>query len=164
MKERLVLLVILICFGFSAHSQKKDKNTVRTSESSCIRKSNIAFSKRAQYFPYNSHSQVKLISFKSEKALIAGPDLMKYLDSLVLNFGVFDEKEFFESTTLTSDQIENLTDLVFNIGSNSRNVDISSCYSSRNAIIFLDEQSRVYALSNYALNATNTELVIQKLH
>ncbi|MBE8725713.1 hypothetical protein C4F50_12225 [Flavobacterium sp. KB82] len=115
----------------------------------CIRKNSISEKERASYFPFAEASQVKIISFRDKGDLneMPGQQLIRHLLSLKMGKDLFNEALYDETAVLTSEQINQLSDIIFNFSYTKLPIEDYDvyCYNPRNAIFFLDAENHIIA-------------------
>ncbi|TDX11200.1 hypothetical protein [Flavobacterium sp. S87F.05.LMB.W.Kidney.N] len=166
MKKKLLSLIFLVSIIVSAQNKSK-KNSLSEPKILNTKKENIAnLSKRINSYPFNKSSQIKIISCnlslnnenlvasiitdtvnKKREVNITNLEYItpfelprKNLDSLSL-------ENVAQIKTLTIPQIEKLSDILYNTCS-KLNISCSEitrgCYLPRNAILFFDENNKVF--------------------
>jgi hypothetical protein len=127
------------CFGQkvkppSPYSSKKEQE-IEDRNQNCIKSKHYSFSARLKTYPFNLSSQIQLVSFKNdccEGSLPIINDTIQY-------------SKIIEVKTLLLQQVDNLTDILYNYGYRgpTNTISASSCYIPRNAILFLDSKGNV---------------------
>lgn len=142
-----ILLIVFIIFScnvsFSQAKKKKYKDEIE--KLNCAKNSNIRLEKRLSYFPYNLTSQIKIISYKNKEVGIYGEDLQKYLNLLLEKKDSIIENKFDEIKVLNFEQIEKLTNIIYNYGYESESSirQATNCYMPRNAILFYNSENKI---------------------
>ena len=147
------------------HGQtKRDRNQIFEENANCTKKRQLSFKSRIQNFPYNLTSQVILTSHKTKVGMV-GEELQKYLNSLKIGKDSINEKEFLEIKKLNLNQIEKLTDLIFNYGFKAKNhiLTDAKCYDPRNAILFLDKDKKIIAFIEICFGCNHTRVSDEKI-
>lgn len=111
----------------------------------CVKKINKSFSARIKNYPFNNTSQVQLVSFIGGSRNIGNRD--EYInDSLPRQNDTICYSKLNEIRTLTITQIDKLTDILYNYEyTGPTHIMITSlCYVPKNAILFLDKNSKVF--------------------
>ncbi|MET3028555.1 hypothetical protein ABXT06_17890 [Flavobacterium sp. UW10123] len=167
MKKNILSLIFLV--SFIVNAQNKSQNNKLSESKVNLKKENITtfnLSKRINLYPFNKSSQIKIISYnlnlnnenvvtslitdtinKKHETNITNLEYKtpfelprKNLDSLSL-------ENVAQIKTLTFPQIEKLSDILYNTCS-KLNISCSEitrgCYLPRNAILFFDENNKVF--------------------
>ena len=138
MRNFLFLILLLAQNSFSQSYENNAK---------CVRTKNLSEQQRLNHFPFSKSSQIKLISFKDNLEEVSGQALIKHISSIKLGKDVFNSELYNETATLTSEQINNLSDIIFNFTYKKMpyaSEDIK-CYIPRNAVLFLDVDNKIIA-------------------
>jgi hypothetical protein len=167
MKKILLFIITLISASatFAQHSSHKRKHYsphviyINEKYLQCLRKNKYSPAQRLKFYPFNKAKQVKLVAF--EDYLGAQPNVQITIGDTIKtpNYdsiwkarvpfkkaGV-DYSTFKEIKTLNKTQVDQLTDLLYNIGyAGPKQVEPGSkCYDPRNAILFIDSRGRTFA-------------------
>ena len=95
---------------------------------------------RLKFFPFNQAKEIRLVSFAQPDSVITGGEIP-------MNKETVDTSKLIESRVVSPADINILTDLLYNRGfrgpfyTHSRVL----CYNPRNAILFLDQDGKVFA-------------------
>lgn len=111
----------------------------------CVKKINKSFSARIKNYPFNNTAQVQLVSFIGGNRNIENK--AEYInDSLPRQNDTISYSKLNEIRTLTITQIDKLTDILYNYeyAGPIRTMTTSLCYIPKNAILFLDKNSKVF--------------------
>ncbi|MEM0544091.1 hypothetical protein WFZ85_15990 [Flavobacterium sp. j3] len=137
MKQLIFLIILSSQF---CYSQTKFERNAK-----CTKTKNFTESQRLSNFPFSETSQIKLISFESKKLEFTGEELSNHLNSIKLKIDLFDPTIYTEVATLSSVQINKLTDIIYNYSYKKfpYSVGEAKCYEPRNAIIFLDKNNYI---------------------
>jgi hypothetical protein len=149
---RAIIILVLIFIGINVFGQIKKKDASpeesrRTNSNKFGRVSNISFSTRIKKYPFNKAVKICLVSFED---LSGGGQLdttkIVYNQNMPKSNMAVCINSFKEIKTLSHSQINKLTDVLFNYKPIGKNhiIEFSSCYSPRNAILFLDENEKVF--------------------
>ena len=167
----LVLCISTILISNFVFSQKKESKYEKEFEkSNCVRTNKLSFKKRVLNYPYNITSQIKIISYKNKGEGVEGEDLQKYLDLIISHKDSLNESNFDEIQILNTQQIERLTDIVYNYGFKEEVniIVVKGCYMPRNAILFYDNENNLngfleicFECNNY--RSSNKEITIGEL-
>ncbi|NHN26113.1 hypothetical protein FIA58_010535 [Flavobacterium jejuense] len=166
--SRIVVIVFVFLSCNTSFSQVKQKNSEKEIEKlNCTKNSNIRLEERLVNFPYNLTAQIKIVSYKNKEEGGVGDDFQKYLDLLVTKKDTIIENKFDEMKVLNLEQIEKLTDIIFNYGYESEpTIEVAeACYMPRNAILFYDNDNKIigfieicFQCSNYRTNDNKMNL------
>ncbi|RBA29847.1 hypothetical protein DPN68_01065 [Flavobacterium tibetense] len=146
---------------------KKKKYKDEIEKINCAKKTSIRLEKRLANFPYNLTSQIIIVSYRNKEKGVVGEDLQEYLNLLVEKKDSIIENKFDEIKVLNFQQIEKLTDIIFNYGYESEsNFRIAiNCYMPRNAILFYNNENKIigfieicFECSNYRTNDNKINL------
>jgi hypothetical protein len=138
MKNFIFLILLLAQNSFSQSYENNAK---------CVRTKNLSQQQRLNQFPFCKSSQIKLISFKDSLEEVSGQALIKHINSIKLGKDVFNPELYNETATLTSEQINKLTDIIFNFTYKKMPyaAEDIKCYIPRNAVLFLDADNKIIA-------------------
>lgn len=138
----------------------------------CGKKSHLSFASRIKHYPFNLSAQIQMISFEGFVKItdngefnIFGANTIMFngLDSIGIRVA-----EMKEIRTLTLQQIDSLTDILYNygiiekllyrnsIGARVMSWSASGCYEPRNAILFRDAGGRVMAFIEICFKCQNS--------
>lgn len=171
----LVTFCLLISF-INASAQKKLEQ--------CYRTNKIPVEKRNQNYPYNKSTKIVFASFEDNSrklklfentklnknginSFMDGEVMKIYVDSLKKDLSKYNPDLFEEKVELSENQKNELTDLIYNFGNNHKNAVMwaASCYMPRNAILFFDENDKLFEFveicfecNNYRTNSKKMEL------
>lgn len=111
----------------------------------CIRKLNTSFSTRLKNYPFNTTSQVKLVSFLQKFDNVNAADEIRYTELPKFNDTICYSK-LHEIKNLSVTEIDTLTDILYNIGFRGPTIRESEigCYEPRNAILFIDKNGQTF--------------------
>ncbi len=113
----------------------------------CVLTHKYPLARRLKEYPFSKAAKILAVSFqtgmdnRSEMAY----DTICY--GLHVSNGKLDSLSLIEVRELNSDQIDRLTDIMFNLDTRSRDKlleTVYSCYNPRNALVFFDKSGRVY--------------------
>lgn len=162
MKKKLLSLIFLISIIVSG--QNKSKNNPPESKFHNSKKENIVdLSKRINSYPFNKSSQIKIISYNlnSDGMTTASKETYnketgKTVTNLDYNTGIELPRKNLDSLslenvvqikTLTIPQIAKISDILYNtcsrLKTNCSQI-VRGCYLPRNAILFFDENDKVF--------------------
>jgi len=128
----------------------------------CSRVNEFSIERRNQNYPFSQSKKIlfvsykesieKLESFQKKKSninteeFIYGEIMSKYFKYLKYDYSRYDPDCFEEKIELNEDQKNELTDIIYNIGKNieTNGMRGSGCYSPRNAILFFDENDKLF--------------------
>ncbi|PZQ78158.1 MAG: hypothetical protein DI548_16405 [Flavobacterium johnsoniae] len=141
-----------------SYSQTKKKKYKDESEKlDCAKNTKINLQQRLANYPYNETSQIKLIAYQNKREGIIGEEIQEYLNSCIGKEAVAIESQFDEIKALNFNQIEKLTDIIYNYGYKAKtSLGVASkCYEPRNAILFYDNTSRLIAFIEVCFGCRN---------
>ncbi|TPD66871.1 hypothetical protein [Flavobacterium microcysteis] len=136
---------------------KKKKHTDGSEKLDCVRKTKINLQQRLANYPYNQTSQIKLIAYQNKGEAGVGEEIQKYLNASVGKKAAAIESQFDEIKSLNFDQIEKLTDIIYNYGykANPDFLSAVKCYMPRNAILFYDNTNHLIAFIELCFECRN---------
>ena len=139
-------------------------STFAQEEDTCVKINNFSVEQRNQNYPFNKAKRIVFTSFKenSKKLLrnknetyekneiiryIEGEVMKEYFDSLKVDFSRYNPDDFEEKIDLSEKQKDELTNLIFNFGTENKDIDVGAakCYVPRNAILYFDENNQLFA-------------------
>ena len=111
----------------------------------CVQKHNSSFADRLMKYPFNKFKKIILVSYlaqpisKEEPGVYAHIGLPKENDTICYS-------KLHEMVTLNMEQVDSLTNILFNVGFKGRTFLISemNCYDPRNAILFIDSNNKAF--------------------
>ncbi|WP_289665184.1 hypothetical protein [Flavobacterium panacagri] len=138
MRKFLFVILLLAQISFSQSIYDNGK---------CIRSKNFSEKERLLNFPFSKSKQIKVISLKNKTEGFTGVELMRHINSIVLGKDIFKPEYYDETATLNTEQINKLTDIVFNFTYTRLPHEFvdTMCYMPRNAILFLDSNNKIIA-------------------
>lgn len=139
MKKLLFLFLLLAQNSFSQIEFENGK---------CIRKNTFSEKERLSFFPFSKASKIKIISFRDKsKDVMPGTELIRHIESIKIGKEVFNETLYDETATLTPEQTNLLSDIIFNFSYTKLPLEDTEvyCYNPRNAIFFLDAENHIMA-------------------
>lgn len=154
---RLLLVITTLVLTQTSFGQKKNlakgapkpltnkEEKIEERNHNCVKKVNKSFSARIKNYPFNNTTQVQLVSFVGGNQNIENK--AEYInDSLPRQNDTICFSKLNEIRTLTITQIEKLTDILYNYeyAGPIRTMTTSLCYVPKNAILFLDKNSKVF--------------------
>lgn len=150
------ILYIYIVFALLSCS-KNDK--LYDYSKSCKKTSNISLSKRVENYPFNISKKIIFISYKQNKFGVEGTELTNYLKSLKFNQLKFNIKDVNQAYFLDQNNIDELTNLFYNVGTTDSNVTTmnSGCFTYKNAILFLDENDYLIEYIKFSFECSQIE-------
>ncbi|OXB04428.1 hypothetical protein [Flavobacterium pectinovorum] len=157
MRKFLFLTILLVQYSFSQSQYEKNAQ--------CIRTKNLSEKERLTHFPFSKAAQIKIISFKDKSDGTLGHDLMNYMNSIVIGKDTLASNLYDEITNLTPQQINQLTDIIFNYSHKKEPYAIAQagCYMPRNAIFFLDDNNTIIAWLELCFGCDNYRTSDKKL-
>lgn len=114
---------------------------------------------RLKNYPFGVAAEVRLVSF------LYKPDSMVVEYSLPEKEGKVDLAKMTETITLDKTKIDSLTHILFNVGYRGRILTSSvvSCYSPRNAILFIDSTGQVFEFIELCFDCSKFRLSSSKI-
>lgn len=161
MKSKIILIGIILFIAFVSNAQKSKIPQPKTNSS---KKENIVnLSKRINSYPFNKSSQIKIISYNlnsngmtSVSKETYNKETGKTVTNLNYNAGIELPRKNLDSIslenaaqikTLTILQIAKISDILYNtcsrLKTNCSQI-VRGCYLPRNAILFFDENNKVF--------------------
>ena len=185
MKKILFFIIVFInaFTTFAQHSSHKRKKYsphpiyINEKYLQCLRKNKYSPAQRLRFYPFNKAKHVKLVAF--EDYLGAQPNVQIRIDDTIKppNYDSIwkarvpfkkteiDYSTFKEIKTLDKTQVDQLTDLLYNIGyAGPRQIEgHAKCYDPRNAILFVDTRGRTFAYLEICFQCQEYRVSSQKL-
>jgi len=136
----------------------KKENEMDEKNKNCFYKNNFSAKQRLQFYPFNKLSEIQLVSFDKADSLIMGGELP-------MNNGNIDYSKLKEIRTISREQIDTLTDLLFNRGYGGHFYSFSenNCYNPRNAILFLDSSGKTFDFIEICFECAGHRLSSKKI-
>ena len=167
---RIVIPVIVLLFTQLAYAQKgippptKKEAELDRKNSNCVKKVNNSFTTRLKNYPFNQVAQIQLVSFKGGIDTSEFQD-MKMNDSLPMLNDTVCYSKLVEVRTITYNQVDKLTDILYNYGFGGPVYIGSSsmCYFPRNAILFLDANGKVYEFIEICFECRETRTSSERI-
>lgn len=149
MRKWLLVILLVVQYSFSQEDF--------ASNARCIRSKNLSERERFSRFPFVLSSQIKVIAFKGSSSSVPGQDLIKHINSITVGKDTFDPTLYDEVATLNSEQINQLTDIIFNYTYTKKPYESADakCYMPRNAIFFLDKNNVIVAYLELCFGCNN---------
>ena len=95
-KIKILTILLLVFASCNIYSQKKSSEAdILMSNANCVRSKQIGFKNRLKMFPFQTTSQIILVSHRTRNGII-GEELQKYLNSIKINQDTINPKEFEE--------------------------------------------------------------------
>lgn len=174
--RRTFIIITCILFSYLTHGQNlpgreatQKEQEVMDRSHDCARVKSISLPDRLNLYPFNKATQIQLVSFKSSYDKVVSE---YYKDSLPRMNDTVCYSKLFEVKTLTSSQVDTLTDLIYNYGFKfnykpKRNVyfigSILQCYNPRNAILFLDKYNNAFEFIEICFECERTRTSSDKV-
>lgn len=148
---RLISLYIFLnicncCFGqLQTHegpprhlTTKEEK--IDADNHNCLYQNKFTSRQRLEIFPFSKSSKIQIVSFDKPDSIIVGGEIP-------IKNNVVDYSKLIDVKTLSSTQIDTLTDILYNYIYKGTFFTFfkSNCYNPKNAILFIDNLGRVYA-------------------
>lgn len=141
MRLAIRCFLLIGVWPFCAYSQSDPPNN------QCVNRHKLTAAQRSRFYPFDAYSEIRLVSFRPyyQETENSGPDIQHLLFSN--EPGKIDLNSFDESVALTKNQVDSLTDIIYNARYKGKVslVTVSFCYTPRNAILFLDSNHVVFA-------------------
>lgn len=136
---------------------KKEEETDARNQN-CFYQNKYTAEQRLQLYPFNKAAEIKLAAFDKAESLIMGGELP-------MKNGTVDYSRLKEIKAITKNQIDSLTDILFNRGYGGPFYSFSKirCYSPRNAILFLDLHGKTFAFIEICFECTGYRLSSKKI-
>ncbi|WP_264524812.1 hypothetical protein [Flavobacterium sp. N502536] len=156
---RIILCLSLLTTTITNAQHKAPKTTEpENNKNQKVTQSNFNLSKRINSYPFNKTSQIKIISYNlnSDGMTKVSKETGKTVSTLEYNIGIELPRENLDSLslenvtqikTLNLSQIDKLSNILYNTCSRlntSCSQIIRGCYLPRNAILFFDENGKVF--------------------
>lgn len=136
--------------GVKAYFTKKN-DSLSDVNNQCLKSDLFSVDERNKNYPFNKAKRIELISFNDPNSDFAIP--------LPVKKGKLDQSKICEQKILEVNQINELTNILFNIGRTPvphlayKMVNIgASCYEPRNGIVFFDSNDRVFEYIEICFN------------
>ncbi len=144
------LFISMLCLMLDGFSQSKKKKgsegpLPEVTVSPYGRVSNIPLAIRLKNYPFKIASKIQLVSFdNTDGQILPGTKLYNNTPKLLVKW----KTPFFQTKTLDANQIDELTDLLYNFCHLKPNfvTDFGACFNPKNAILFLNEKEEVFDL------------------
>ncbi len=168
---RILVTLCLLLSTFSTFAQDE--------ESQCVRIKNFSIEERNQNYPFNKASRIVFVSFKSDEnklpkskrkkgydegtaPYVAGEIMQTYFDMIKKRPSKVNLNYFEEKVELSENQKNQLTDLIFNVGNNIY-VSGAKCYMPRNAILFFDDNNKLFEFVEICFECNNYRTSNEKM-
>ena len=141
----------MLVTSFSVYGQTRKKNETNFN---CQRNLKFSVKDRFQNYPFDITKKVVLVSFEEAE------EQFFYENKLLTDF------KFKEIKTLNLVQIDSLIDLLYNIGvkGNVFKFTPRSCYSPRNAILFLNSNNKIFESLEICFECHRTKTSSEKIN
>jgi len=174
--KRIVIPIIVLLFTKLAYGQKGNPSAVNNApptkkeaeldskNRNCVKKVNNSFTTRLKNYPFNQAAQIQLVSFKGGIDTSEFQD-MKMNDCLPMLNDTVCYSKLMEVRTITYQQVDKLTDILYNYGFGGPVYIGSSsmCYFPRNAILFLDANGKVYEFIEICFECRETRTSSERI-
>lgn len=143
---KYILLIFFVFFILSAKSQMGGK------EYDCVTKLKLTPKQRLNLYPFNRAKKIQIVSFSKD------------LLSVPLNKKSLIWSEVKDSVTLSTQQVDSLTDILFNIGfkGNRYTKNISTAVGLDIAIIFFDSTNKFFEYIDVCFDCGEVDLTTFK--
>jgi hypothetical protein len=140
----------------------------------CVRTSEEVFASRMKRYPFNSSDVIQFVSFDGLVEITDDGEIrIQPLDPGILEWdpmtGIVksppDTIKMKEVISLTTPQVDSLTDILFNYGKARDRVGSIElgCYTPRNAIIFRDSNGKVVAFIEICFECQGTRIIDKRI-
>lgn len=170
---RILLTFCLLISFINTSAQKKLEQ--------CYRINKLSIEKRNQNYPYNKTAKIVFASFEDNSrklklfentklnkngmnSFMDGEVMKIYVDSLKKDLSKYNPDLFEEKVELSENQKNELTDLIYNFGNNHKNAVMwaAKCYMPRNAILFFDDNDKLFEFVEICFECNNYRLSTKK--
>jgi hypothetical protein len=143
-------------------TQKELKNKARNHN--CIKRFSKTFKTRITEYPFNQTSRIEFVSFKGSVDTI-DKEILRFNDSLPRLNDTICYSKLYERQTLNLNQIESLTDILFNYGfaGQTYTMSMAGCYNPRNAILFIDNTGKTFEFIEICFECSRTRKSSEKI-
>jgi hypothetical protein len=154
MTRHILLSTLLFCSLITFGQKQKEPSppkamtkhmqAIEDKNHECVHTTKYSLQQRLTFYPFNHAAQIILVSFDNK------PDSNGLIEigsnKLPMIANTIDYSKLDEIKTITNQQIDTLTGILYNNGYRGRIMIISeSCYNPRNAILFIDSIGRTFA-------------------
>lgn len=144
MRLKKLYLILLTLSSILSYCQD-DEYEKLLSYSDCKKQQNLSLEKRLSNYPFNKAKEIKIISFTNIN-IIRDSLIVETQDEIPKTNGKIDLSKVKEIETLTSSDIDELSDIFYNFGyKENPKIQVNiKCYEPRNAILFLNEKGEIF--------------------
>lgn len=144
MRLKKLYLILLTLSSILSYCQD-DEYEKLLSYSDCKKQQNLSLEKRLSNYPFNKAKEIKIISF-TNIIIIRDSLIVETQDEIPKTNGKIDLSKVKEIETLTSSDIDELSDIFYNFGyKENPKIQVNiKCYEPRNAILFLNEKEEIF--------------------
>ncbi|RRA97112.1 hypothetical protein [Paenimyroides viscosum] len=149
-------------------------------ESQCVKINNFSIEERNQNYPFNKARRIVFSSFQGDEnklpknkrkkgydegtaPYVAGEIMQTYFDMIKKRPSKVNLNHFEEKVELSENQKNQLTDLIFNVGNNIY-VSGAKCYMPRNAILFFDDNDKLFEFIEICFECNNYRTSSEKMN
>jgi len=167
----LLLLFLFSNTGFSQKSSPPPPPAPQRVNNDCFRNTNWSVDKRLKNYPFNKTSQIQFVSFENNTDSTRPLTLRKNgleIQTEIVDYAIFQDSlprindticysKLLEVKSLTFSQVNKLTDIIYNYGfsKNSVYATKAGCFEPRNAILFLDNNGKVFEFIEVCFHCGN---------
>lgn len=158
----LLLLVLSSAFGQRKLPRWNEPTKAETKlaeyNAQCVHRNKYSAAQRLKFYPFNKAVRVKLVAFYG----LSDPNIQTFIDDSKgqkarqrIKYWLYpfkgsqtDTTQFIEGRLLNKTEVNELTDILYNIGERAPNsfpYPNYKCYEPRNAILFINSKRRVFA-------------------
>ncbi len=150
LNRSLSIIVIPICvLILSGCASNRPPRFNNYSNKECQHNGNLSYKERLDIYPFNAAAKIQVISFSSAERRAP-----------IENDSVLTSKAK-EIITLNTEQITDLTDILYNYNYSKRlqvwSITRNGCYYPRHAVVFLDEHDKVIGYIEYCFQCLGYE-------
>lgn len=141
MKFQSLFLLVLLILTFQSCGNRLNNWRYVDRCLKCKKINSLTIEQRNEKFQFKNSAKIAYVSFPETK----DTSIEKYFENLKPNPDTFNIIDFYEVKFLNSDQINQLSDLVYNIGfrKNINGGRSANCYFPHNAILFLNDENEL---------------------
>jgi len=119
----------------------EEETLLMETNSHCMHRDEYSPAQRKKFYPFNRTESISLISFQDT--------VSEFSSHLPVKKGILDSSMIKEEVKLSGEDIDKLTDLIYNYGYITKKygviIDRMSCYDPHNAILFFNKKRKVIA-------------------
>jgi hypothetical protein len=161
MKKICLLIIALSNFCFA---QKTEEEIINQEGNNCKKNKNNTIADFNKNFPLNATQKILLVSFEYFIALKIDPKTGEYIGKNKEGIPIINNKVIYEDLKefkiFNPEELQKLFNILYNYGvDHSKNLiyeNSTSCYSPRNAIIFLNEKNEIVEFIEICFSCSRT--------